>query len=329
MKIWYSTYQLYPKGTLNSQVKTKFRKGALLRIRFDDEIVGFADLCPFSEMGNRPLEFEMRHIALQKPTALGVRALHFARLDAEARAKKENLYDPTVKIKNHFLVADISQFDLDRVEKIEAAGYSEFKIKMGRDLALETQLVEKLTNRFSNRARIRLDFNGSMSRDRFVDWFDKNQKWLRPVIEFIEDPFAYDPKEWAAVSDRRNITFALDQLANPLEVKAEGAGVIVIKPVTQDSEAVIKKFAGTNKKFIFTHHMDFPLGQMEAFSAAQQAFKSVGEQMLSCGLQHHDIYEGFTFQEAIRSDGPFIVPPEGFGFGFDKLLESQSWSELK
>lgn len=329
MKIWFSSYQLYPKGSLNSLTKTKFRKGAILRVRFDDESVGYADLCPFSEMGDRPLELELKQISNNMPSDLAARSLYFARMDAEARSKKQSLYDPNVRIKNHFLITDIFRFDLDRVSLIEASGYSEFKIKMGRDLPLETQLVEKLSNRFSSSTRIRLDFNASMSREGFTDWFEKNQGWLRSSLEFIEDPFSYDARSWLEVSQKYGIAFALDQAAEPISTGAEGARVIVVKPAVQDHEAIINRFRGSNKKFVFTHYMDFPVGQMCACVAAQKAYLSASDQILSCGLQQHDLYEGFTFQDAIKMDGPYIVPPDGFGLGFDQWLENQSWMVLK
>lgn len=329
MKIWYSLYQLYPKGVLNSQTKLQYRKGAILRVRFDSGAVGYADLCPYPEMGDRPLEIELNQIALGKSSAMGLRSLNFATLDAEARIRKESLFNPKIRIKNHFLITDISRFDLDRVEQIETSGYAEFKVKMGQDLVKETELVERLTNRFSSRSKLRLDFNASLSRDRFVDFFDKNQKWLRPCLEYIEDPFTYDPREWREVSQKRGIIFALDLAADAVSTQAEGAQVIVIKPAIHDPALLIEKFKGTNKKFVFTHYMDFPLGQMFALATAQYYYTSVREQLLSCGLQFHDIYEGFTFQDHVKMDGPYILPPEGYGVGFDKLLENQSWVELK
>lgn len=329
MMIWYSTYQLYPKGTLNSKTKTQFRQGALLRIRFEDGRVGFADLCPFSEMGDHPLDFELQQLKYSKPTQLGERSLHFAQKDAQARAEKKTLYRSDVLIKNHFLISDLARFDLSRLSRIEASGYTEFKVKMGRDLAAESEILENMVGKLSYNARLRLDFNCSLNRERFEMWFEKAQRWLRPALEFIEDPFAYDPETWRQVSRRWGVTFALDQAENVLKVGAEGAQIIVIKPAIQNVEKIIEMFKASGKKFVFTHYMDFPVGQMFAFAEAQSVKAQLGEMMLTCGLQHHDIYEGFTFQDAIRYDGPQILPPEGWGIGFDTLLENLSWVELK
>jgi O-succinylbenzoate synthase len=329
MKIWYSTYQLYPKGSLSSQHKAKFRHGAILRVRFESGEVGHADICPFGEMGDKPLEYELRQLAIGKSSNLGLRSLYFAELDAKARAEKRSLYSPHVRIKNHFLITDIHKFDLQRIEQIEASGYTEFKIKMGQDLVKETEVLTKLVGRISSRTKLRLDFNAILNRDRFVDWFDKNQKWLRPCLDFIEDPFVYDAREWREVSQKRGITFALDLAADAISSQAEGAQVIVIKPAVCDPEPIIQKYKTSNKKFIFTHYMDFPIGQMFALVTVQQLYPRIHEQLLTCGLQFHDIYEGFSFQDQVRMDGPYILPPEGYGIGFDSLLANMKWDELK
>ena len=340
MNIWYSSYQLYPKNSMNSQSRTKFRTGALLRVRFEDESVGYADVCPFPEMGDRPVELELKQISLSKPTHLGARSLAFARLDATARAQGVSLFDSKIQLVNHFLISDIFSFDTNRIAGLVQEGYLHFKVKMGRDLANESLKLENLVQCFGScqetaqgstadhKIQLRLDFNASLSRDRFLAWLDKNQKGIQPYLEFIEDPCPYDFKEWLDVGARRDIRLALDLAADPVVTDAVGADIVVVKPAVQDVESVIRKFKGRDKKIVMTHYMDFPVGQMCALYSAQRASLELGQQMLVCGLQHHDVYEGFTFQDEVKSDGPIIVPPAGTGLGFDKLLERLKWSEL-
>jgi len=329
VKIWHSTYQLSLKGPANSHAKAKFRKGALLRVRFNDKnLIGFADLCPFSEMGDQPLELELKHLVQMKPSDIGARSLHFARIDALARAEGKSVYDSKVRIKNHFLVNDLMKFETSRLKKIEADGFSEMKIKLGRDLQIETERLEQICKQASSQLKFRLDFNSSLSRERFVNWFEKHQSWLRPKIEFFEDAFAYDAREWREVSERWNLTLAMDFVAPEAKLKSEGAAVIIVKPAVEDETRIIKSVHNQKKKFVFTHYMDFPVGQMAAYQAAQSASAELGERLMSCGLQHHDLYEGLTFQNEIKSDGPYVLPPEGNGFGFDRLFENLKWVEL-
>jgi O-succinylbenzoate synthase len=327
MKVWYSPYQLRSGTFANSQVKSRYRLGALLRVRLANGAIGFSDLCPFSDMGDSPLELELRQMQQGKPSFLTERSLYFATKDAQARTQGQSLYTQ-VKIKNHFLITNITQFDLSRVEKLILSGYTEFKIKMGRDLNKEAAIAHLLAERLGSVGKLRIDFNAILSRDRFVDWFEKNQSWLRSKLDFIEDPFPYEAKEWRNVSEKYGITFALDMAADPIATGAEGAQVIVLKPAIQDEQKVIHKFSGTNKKFVITHYMDFPVGQMCAFVSAQEVFSLLGAKLLSCGLQQNDRHDGQSFQNMIRHDGPYILPPEGLGLGFDSLLQNLNWTEL-
>lgn len=329
MKIWYSSYQLVPKTVINSRAKTKFRKGAILRVRFDDGKIGYSDLCPFAEMGDRPIERELKHLLELKPSPIGERSLHFARLDADARSEKRSLFDLRgPRLKSHFLIHDILHFDLVRVAELENAGYTEFKIKMGWDITAETERLDQLCARASHRLRIRLDFNMSLNRDRFVHWFEKHQGWLRPRIEFFEDPFAYDRREWREVSQRWNIPLALDFAPLQTKLDAEGAAVLIVKPAVEDEMQIVESENNKQKKLVFTQYLDFSLGQMAAYYSAQKMAPQLGDRLLTCGLQQQDVYEAPIFQEAIKNDGPYIIPPDGYGFGFDYLLEKQKWIEL-
>lgn len=327
MKFWISPYQLFPKGSFTQTQKGKFRKGTLLRVKFDDGLVGYADLCPFQQYGDQPYEIEIQNIARRQFSRLTERSLYFARLDAEARERKEPLYSE-FRIKNHFLISDLLNFDMQRVPLLQGQRFTEFKVKLGREIRLETEMLRELIERMAGDSRLRLDFNASMSRDRFFDWMQKNSPWLKAHLDFIEDPFAYDPREWQRISQDFGVSLALDLAGDPMAAKAEGADVVVLKPAVQNVEKILKGLSSADKRFVCTHYMDFPLGQMSAYVETQRLIAAGEKRIGVCGLQHHDIYEGFTFQDAIRNDGPFIVPPEGHGIGFDQLLDKQDWQEL-
>ncbi len=329
MKVWFSRYQLHATHAFNSRADAGVREGALLRVLFSDGAVGYADLCPFTTIGDRPLEIELRHLAADEPSALAARSLHFARLDATARAQHLSLYDPAARIENHFLITDLTRFDAGKLPSIAARGYRCCKIKMGRDLAAESERLETFVDRLAQaELRLRLDFNATPSRDRFAEWLDTNLRHLQPVLEFIEDPFPYDARQWSDIALQWPVSLALDMAAEPVASGGEGAAVIVVKPAVQEVAPILKRFAGTDKRFVFTHYMDSPVGQMCALVATQQAWHEARAQMLVCGLQHHDVCEASELQRAIESDGPFIVPPQGCGLGFDGLLEQRAWTEL-
>lgn len=329
MKIWTSNYQLYPKGALSSNQQHLFRKGTLLRVEFEPGCIGYADLCPYQKFGDHPLEIEMQHLTRGQMTRLSSRSIYFARQDAEARLRCESLFNE-LRIKNHFFISDFLNFDLHRLPILQAQRFTEFKVKMGSELLLETEMLKALVEKFSADAKVRIDFNGRLSRDKFRGWLDKNILWLKPHLDFIEDPFSYEAKEWESINKNYSVRLALDLSADPILTKAAGAQVVVIKPAIQSSFDVFKALGGAEAQhhFVMTHYMDFPVGQMSAYSEAQKIVSEHSSLFLSCGLQHHEVYEGFTFQDEIKNDGPYIVPPEGRGIGFDQLLERQEWTQV-
>ena len=68
--------------------------------------VGYADLCPFTEFGDAPLEVQLSNLLNEKHTPILQRSLLCAKLDAEARFEKRSLYLEN-RIKNHFLITDL------------------------------------------------------------------------------------------------------------------------------------------------------------------------------------------------------------------------------
>lgn len=328
MKIWQSGYQLFPTGSINQRGKTKYRQGALLRVEFEPGLVGYSDLCPFSGFGDQPIDYELQNLAREIYTPITKRSLYFARIDAEARAAGKSLYG-TDRIVNHYLIGDILEFDLTRVPILQGQRFDVFKIKFGNELRLETEMLKALIEKLAMGSKVRLDFNGRLSRDRFYDWLEQNHIWLKPHLDFIEDPFLYDRVEWAKIYDKFGVDLAVDYQGPGFDAQATGAQVIVIKPAVQDEQKVLGSITNTNHRIVFTHYLDFPVGQMFAFVTAQKVISSGERRVATCGLQHHDFYEGFTFQEEIKNDGPFIVPPTGTGIGFNELLEAQDWIILR
>ena len=327
MRVWYSSYQLFPKSKMGIK-KVTYRLGALLRVEFESGLVGYSDLCPFQRFKDKPLEMELQNITKNKLSSISNRSLEFARWDAEARKEGRSLYLDE-EIKNHFLITNILDFEMDRIDPLQEMGYSDFKVKLGSDLRMETEMVKSLVESFRPGTKLRLDFNGSMSRESFTKWLEENLNSIRPSLDFIEDPFTYEPKEWGLIQNRYEIDLALDLISDPLKDQGLGANVIILKPAIQDTDLIASKISDSTKRFIVTHYMDFPVGQMFGLVCAQRLARSGEKRMKTCGLQHQDIYEGFTFQEAVTNKGPYILPPSGPGIGFEGLLENQDWRELK
>src|SRR5947207_12510223 len=83
---FYWRYELVPKRRLSAIAGR--RVGALIRISD-----GFADVHPWPELGDLPLDEQLSLLARGVTTPLTARSLCFAALDAEARAASRNLFE--------------------------------------------------------------------------------------------------------------------------------------------------------------------------------------------------------------------------------------------
>jgi O-succinylbenzoate synthase len=149
-------------------------------------------------------------------------------------------------------------------------------------------------------------------------------------LDFIEDPWVWNPQAWAELKSRFGVRLAGDRETQSLGASeledAMKSGVVdlqVLKPAVQE-------WPGTKRRVVFTSYLDHPLGQM---SAAYVAANTVADQNISagvevCGLLSHRAYEANPFSELLCVKGAFLKPAGGMGLGFDELLAKLSWEKL-
>ncbi len=188
---------------------------------------------------------------------------------------------------------------------LAAAGFTTVKLKThGADPALR----ERVAAVAAAGLRVRIDCNGTG-----VAMLAALRTWADSV-DFIEDPEPYHAARWRAIREQFGFRLALDRLDS---ADAGGYDVRVLKPALETCEARCVPV-------VFTGYMDHPLGQMWA---ALEAARYAGEQRLA-GLLTHHLFEPDDFIEAVRSDGPQLLPPGGTGLGFDALLETLPWDRI-
>ena len=279
--IWYAPYELVARRALNARATELRRRGALIRV--DD---GFADVHPWPELGDAPLEEQLALLARGETTSLTRASLRFARLDAEARAAGRWLFEGVTIPESHWPGGE------------PPSGFDTVKLKCGPDFDASS-LPDGL--------RIRLDFNATLDAETFA----RIAATLPSSVEFVEDPCPYDAAVWRELRARTGVRLALDRGDS-----VEGVDVLVVKPAVQDVPRV-------DRELVVTSYMDHPLGQLAAALVASQSATSD-----RCGLVTHVLYEPDEFGEGLRIDGSRLVAPAGTGFGFDDLLEAQSWRKL-
>ena len=226
MDCYFWRYELVSKRRLSAIAGRRF--GALIRVGD-----GFADVHPWPELGDLPLDEQLSLLACGTTTRLTARSLHFAALDAAARAESRSLFDGLVIPPSHWPGADPpASFDVAKVKSLET---------------------------LPERVRLRIDFNATLTAEQFL-----RLELPRERIDFVEDPCPYDGATWRMLRERTGVRLALDR-----EVAEDGVDVLVVKPALQEMPLSTSM---TSREIVVTSYMDHAIGQMfAAYVAASHA----------------------------------------------------------
>jgi o-succinylbenzoate synthase len=168
------------------------REGALLRV--DD---GFADVHPWPDLGDAPLDEQLALLARGKTTALTRASLRCAAVDGEARRRGVSLFEGLTVPLSHWPGADPPPaFDTVKLKRVSEVPES---------------------------VRIRIDFNARLTAEEFLR---VAETLPRERIDFVEDPCPYDEEVWHELRARTGMRLALDRFSGH-------ADVLVHKPALQ------------------------------------------------------------------------------------------------
>jgi O-succinylbenzoate synthase len=316
MKFDYQLYRLQFRSSYGVVGERSFREGALLRVAFDDGLVGYCDCHPWSELGDLPLAKQLKNLASAQLTPLLSCSLQFARMDAEARRQGASVFKGLKIPPSHQLVSLSESIGPFLEEKITC-----FKLKVGaspnEEIAVMTQWVQEHPE-----IHLRLDFNQKIARHQFLEYWQKIPCDVQQAIQFVEDPYLYDVEAWSKDQKQLQIPFAADRAASLATFEA--AKIIIHKPAIEP----ICKLFNPQMRLVVTSYLDHPFGQMCAAYIAAKLADCYPQQILDCGLLSHRCYEKHSFADDISSKGPNLYPAEGTGFGFDTLLEGTIWQNL-
>lgn len=325
MKRYHISYHPYSLHIAGSQRQP--RHGALLRIVNEDGTAGFADCHPWIEFGAAPLHEQLGLLARGVLTPLTERTMHYAHVDAEARARKVNLFKGLQIPESHYLIVDIAATGGSMMENIVQHA-PRVKIKMGIDVPAEIAYLRRWSKDCKLfGCKLRLDFNYRLSQQQFCNFLDSNED-LSECIDFIEDPFIYDSTSWSFLRSRYKVRLSCDRDAAIGLDYPESCDVVVVKPVMQDIVPFVSAKLG-KRKLLFTTALDHPVGVLAAAYQAAVVADAYPDVLERCGLLAHFVYEPCVFSERLGQDGMRLVPPVGgTGFGFDDLLKELPWQPL-
>lgn len=283
MRIFVHRYTLVPRKRLSGVAREGAREGALLRVG-----EGFADLHPWPELGDLPLDAQLDLLARGEPTPQAEASLQLARLDEDARRRGVSLFEGLTIPQSHWPGSvPPPEFDTVKVKNVAEAP---------RDV------------------RVRIDLNATLTADEFL----RVAASLDPeLVDFVEDPCPYDPVVWQMLRDSTRLRLALDRVPATGVIEPATYDVRVFKPALQSC------WPDDETDVVVTSYMDHPIGQYGA--ALMAATHRVNAR---CGLFTHVLYEPDAFLERVRSDGARLLAPGGTGIGFDDLLERLTWTSI-
>lgn len=313
--IW--RYTLRSAGTVNAKSgRTEF-EGALIRVRD-----GFACLHPWPELGDPSVEDLLQMMREGRGDRLIRRAHACAVLDRHARMEGRSLFTGLAVPDSH---ATIVEWTHETIEKAVRSGFETMKLKGGRDLVRELELLSEWV-RLWPQVRWRIDFNGMRSFVEMRDFLGCLTGAVLERIDFLEDPCPFDAQAWTGLRELGRVPLAMD------EGVATGRGepdVLVVKPALMDPQDLVAGALQNAQSLVVTSYMDHPLGQCFAAVEAGRLMGTEGSPLVGrCGLLTHELFEKTEFSERLGGMGPGFSSPAGTGLGFDDLLEKLPWTRL-
>ena len=205
--MWIHRYTLVPRRSLSPLAGARPREGALLRI--DN---GFADIHPWPELGDAPLDEQLAWLARGSTTALTARSLYCAAMDGAARRAGRSLFEGRTIPHSHWPGDDPpADFDTVKLKSIEGIPPNVW---------------------------LRIDFNARLTPEQFIYMAEALP---HDRVDFVEDPCPYDAGTWSALRETTGLRLALDR-----GVAEEGVDVLVVKPAVQEVPRTSKEIVITS-----------------------------------------------------------------------------------
>jgi O-succinylbenzoate synthase len=328
MIISYSPYTLKPVQNLNRLTEIQDREGLLLKIDWPDGHTGYADLHPWPELGDATWEEQLSGLRQGRISIMMEQAIWLARRDAVQRKMQRNIFDGLPTIKNNYLISDVASEPDGLIDRLKADGFESVKVKVGRDMKAEAELISHLGK--DGAFKVRVDFNGIGTWQTYEKFMSSVDRIALQRVQYAEDPFQYDEQAW--IEARKFCPIAIDNQIHKVKfeaLKTRPFDVIVIKPAKVDVLAITQEAVVRDLKLTVTSYMDHPVGVMHSLSVACELKKTHPQRTLDAGCSTTRLYQMDTYAAEVVPTGPYLKRPAGKGIGFDIQLAKEPWSQIK
>ncbi len=318
--IHFHPYTLYSRGSLNAVSLRRDFHGALIRVEG-----GVGCLHPWPEFGDAPIEEQLDLLRTGGTSKVIERALHMAAVDGDARRRGVSLFEGLEIPPCHYSW-DQNQPSPPQMQRVLQVGGHAIKTKGWQNVGEVLRWLDGFAARDPDgRIRLRVDFNSCLEPRQFRNFMDWMSPRVRERLDFVEDPFPYDPAQWSEVQQSHHVRLALDK---QLRGATQGFDVAVLKPGRRDWRALTEELpAGT--RIVMTSAMDHAIGQSFAAYEAATAWRVFGAQMDLCGLSTEHLFAQDDFFALLHTKGGHLhVDRRGTGLGFNDALKKLPWQRL-
>jgi o-succinylbenzoate synthase len=333
-----ANYTLKPVNSLNAKSKfLNLKEGFLLKINFKNFGIGYADCFSWEELGDTSITTEIKNLKDGSYNTHLDKSIYFASIDAQYRSKNQNIFKNLKLPKNHYTCVNYNELNSKFIEELSCKNFSIIKLKCGISINDELSLIKKITPTLKKlEMSLRLDFNSTLDSHKFHLFLSSIEGNL-DVINFIEDPFAYQKSYWKEVKNSfPKVCLAVDRIHekffnnNEERSRTKSYDYLVLKPAVQNIYKIFKNNPYLKDyPFLFTSYMDHPLGQLTALYEASLFYSDTLQNTQDCGFLTHSLYEKNAYSETLTILDAKLIPSfEGGGFGLDALLEKERWRKL-
>ncbi len=328
MKISYSPYTLKPAQHLGMVATLAERKGILLKIEWPDGLTGYSDLHPWPELGDQTWEQQLAGVRTGQISQMLEQSIWMARRDAQSRKLDKSLFDGLPSIKNNYLITDVRAEKPDLLNFLKKEGFETVKIKLGRDLQKEAELVSYLG--LDGAFKLRLDFNAVGTWQTYERFMTSLNKVALTRVQYVEDPFPFDEESW--LEAKRFAPLAIDNEFHKVDlkkIKTKPFDVVILKPAKMDVNATLQDCITHDLKITVTSYMDHPVGVMHALAVACELKKGSPQRVLDAGCMTMQLFQMDSYSAKVTQAGPYLKRADAKGVGFSLLFLKEPWSQLK
>jgi O-succinylbenzoate synthase len=255
-------------------------------------------------------------------------SIWLARKDAQLRKQDKNAFDGVATIKNNYIVSDINSEPEGFADRLKADGFETVKIKVGRDLQKEAELISHLGR--DGAFKLRLDFNAVGTWQTYERFMSTVDKIALQRVQYVEDPFPFEAQAWTEA--KRFAPIAIDNQISKVDLKklkGKPFDVVVLKPAKMDVSSTVQSCVMHDLKIAVTSYMDHPVGVIHALAIASELKKAHPSRVLDAGCMTLKLFQMDAYSAEVVTSGPYLKRPAGRGIGFDSLLTKEPWAQVK